>query len=56
MIWTEQTIHFIDFEGAIAGGILEYGVVTLLGGEMPPPIFSSIPAGKQLGMQRRVAF
>jgi DNA polymerase III epsilon subunit-like protein len=34
MPWTEQTIHFIDFEGAVAGGILEYGVVTLCGGQI----------------------
>jgi DNA polymerase III epsilon subunit-like protein len=31
MPWTEQTIHFIDFEGSTVSGILEYGVVTLRG-------------------------
>ena len=32
MRWTHVPIHFIDFEGSIASGILEYGVVTLHGG------------------------
>lgn len=32
--WTEQLIHFVDFEGSVASGILEYGVVSLLGGEI----------------------
>jgi DNA polymerase-3 subunit epsilon len=32
MPWTEQPVHFIDFEGGVASGVLEYGVVTLLGG------------------------
>jgi len=27
--WTEQLIHFVDFEGSLAAGVLEYGVVTL---------------------------
>jgi DNA polymerase III epsilon subunit-like protein len=27
--WTEQPIHFVDFEGSVSSGILEYGVVTL---------------------------
>jgi DNA polymerase III epsilon subunit-like protein len=31
MHWTEATIHFIDFEGNRASGILEFGVVTLRG-------------------------
>ncbi len=34
MRWTEQAIHFVDFEGSVASGILEYGVVTLRGGEI----------------------
>ena len=34
MAWTDQTVYFIDFEGSIASGILEYGVVTLLGGKV----------------------
>lgn len=34
MRWTEQPIHFIDFEGSLASGVLEYGVVTLLAGEV----------------------
>jgi len=29
MAWTEQPIHFVDFEGSVASGILEYGVVTV---------------------------
>jgi DNA polymerase-3 subunit epsilon len=31
MRWTEQPIFFLDFEGSLASGILEYGVVTLVG-------------------------
>lgn len=34
MRWTEQPIFFVDFEGSSASGILEYGVVTLLGGRV----------------------
>ncbi|MCC5022707.1 MAG: 3'-5' exonuclease [Candidatus Synoicihabitans palmerolidicus] len=34
MSWPAQTIHFIDFEGSVGSGILEYGVVTLRGGEI----------------------
>jgi DNA polymerase-3 subunit epsilon len=34
MPWTEQPVHFIDFEGGVASGVLEYGVVTLLGGQV----------------------
>ena len=34
MAWTEQLIHFVDFEGSVASGILEYGVVTLRGAEI----------------------
>ena len=34
MRWTEQPIYFIDFEGSLASGVLEYGVVTLLGGRV----------------------
>jgi DNA polymerase-3 subunit epsilon len=32
MRWTDVPIHFIDFEGSVASGILEYGVVSLHGG------------------------
>lgn len=32
--WTEQPIHFIDFEGSLGSGVLEYGVVTLRGAEI----------------------
>ena len=32
MRWTEQPIHFIDFEGSLGSGVLEYGVATLVGG------------------------
>jgi DNA polymerase-3 subunit epsilon len=34
MSWVEQQIHFLDFEGSLASGILEYGVVTVLGGRI----------------------
>ncbi len=34
MSWVRQTIHFLDFEGAVGCGILEYGIVTLSGGEI----------------------
>lgn len=30
--WTDQPIYFVDFEGNRATGILEYGVVTVVGG------------------------
>ncbi len=29
MAWTEHPIHFVDFEGSLTSGILEYGVVTV---------------------------
>jgi DNA polymerase-3 subunit epsilon len=32
MRWTEQPIFFVDFEGSLGSGVLEYGVATLLGG------------------------
>src|SRR5579871_3747647 len=34
MRWVEQPVFFIDFEGSHAAGILEYGVVTVLGGRV----------------------
>jgi DNA polymerase III epsilon subunit-like protein len=34
MVWTEQPLYFIDFEGSVASGILEYGIVTLHGGRV----------------------
>ena len=34
MIWTENPIFFVDFEGSRASGVLEYGVATLLGGKV----------------------
>jgi DNA polymerase III epsilon subunit-like protein len=34
MVWTEQLIHFVDFEGSVASGILEYAVVTICGAEI----------------------
>jgi DNA polymerase III epsilon subunit-like protein len=34
MNWTEQPVYFIDFEGGIGSGVLEYGVATLLGGRV----------------------
>jgi DNA polymerase-3 subunit epsilon len=32
MTWTDTPIHFLDFEGNAASGILEFGIVTLQGG------------------------
>ncbi len=32
--WTEQEIHFIDFEGNLRSGVLEYGVVSLRSGAL----------------------
>jgi DNA polymerase III epsilon subunit-like protein len=32
MSWYRHSIHVIDFEGSVASGILEFGVVTLSGG------------------------
>lgn len=32
--WTEQLIHFVDFEGSVASGILEYGIVSMRGAEI----------------------
>jgi len=32
MSWTAQPIHFVDFEGSLSSGILEYGVATVRGG------------------------
>ena len=34
MHWTAAPLHFIDFEGNLASGILEYGIVTLRAGEI----------------------
>jgi DNA polymerase-3 subunit epsilon len=34
MVWTENPIFFVDFEGSRASGVLEYGVATLLGGKI----------------------
>ena len=34
MPWTDQLIHFIDFEGSTVSGVLEYGVVTMRGPEI----------------------
>jgi DNA polymerase-3 subunit epsilon len=34
MRWPEHLIHFVDFEGSPVSGILEYGVVSLRGGEI----------------------
>ena len=30
--WTEFPIHFVDFEGSLGSGVLEYGVATLQAG------------------------
>jgi len=34
MRWMEQTVFFVDFEGSLASGVLEYGIATLLGGRV----------------------
>lgn len=34
MSWTEQPIFFLDFEGSQAAGILEYGLATVVGGQV----------------------
>lgn len=34
MRWTELPIHFIDFEGNLTSGILEYGVAVVRGGRI----------------------
>lgn len=34
MHWADTPIHFIDFEGNTTSGILEFGVVTLRGGDI----------------------
>jgi DNA polymerase III epsilon subunit-like protein len=34
MVWTETPLYFIDFEGSILSGIVEYGIVTLQGGRV----------------------
>lgn len=36
MHWSSVPIHFIDFEGNLTSGILEYGVVTLRGNQVGP--------------------
>lgn len=33
-LWLRHPLHFIDFEGSLGSGILEYGVVTLESGEI----------------------
>src|ERR1022692_673213 len=34
MRWMEHPVFFVDFEGSLATGVLEYGVATLLGGRV----------------------
>jgi DNA polymerase-3 subunit epsilon len=34
MAWTGQPVHFVDFEGGAASGVIEYGVATLVGGRV----------------------
>jgi DNA polymerase-3 subunit epsilon len=34
MHWRAVPIHFLDFEGSLAGGVVEYGVAVLQGGEV----------------------
>jgi DNA polymerase-3 subunit epsilon len=47
MRWTEQPVFFIDFEGSRASGVLEYGVVSLLGGQVTATLTRlCAPAGR----------
>lgn len=32
--WTEHPVHFLDFEGNLRSGILEFGLVTLVNGQV----------------------
>lgn len=34
MLWSTQLIHFLDCEGSLASGVVEYGVVTIRGPEI----------------------
>ncbi len=34
MHWRAATLHFLDFEGSLAGGVVEYGVAVLRGGDV----------------------
>ena len=34
MRWTEQPVFFVDFEGSLASGVLEYGIATLRDGRV----------------------
>jgi DNA polymerase-3 subunit epsilon len=47
MRWTEQPVFFIDFEGSRSSGVLEYGMVTLLGGRVAATLTRlCAPAGR----------
>lgn len=47
MRWTDQPVYFIDFEGSRSSGVLEYGVVTLLGGRVTAALTRlCAPAGR----------
>jgi DNA polymerase III epsilon subunit-like protein len=32
--WTDVPVHVVDFEGSVRSGVVEFGVVTLVGGEI----------------------
>lgn len=34
MSWMDRPVFFVDFEGSLSSGVLEYGVATLLGGRV----------------------
>jgi DNA polymerase III epsilon subunit-like protein len=34
VVWTEQPLYFIDFEGGVGSGVIEYGIATILGGRV----------------------
>jgi len=47
MRWTEQPIFFVDFEGSLASGVLEYGIATLVGGRVAATLTRlCAPAGR----------
>ena len=47
MRWLEQPIFFIDFEGSLASGVLEYGIATLFGGRVTETLTRlCVPTGR----------
>lgn len=47
MRWMEQPVFFVDFEGSLASGVLEYGIATLMGGKVTATLTRlCAPAGR----------